>query len=549
MNSQEKPWLSSYPDGVGAKTGFEDLCIPDFLERSAREFPEDMAVNFMGSMLTFRQLKDTVDRFAACLMDLGIAKGDSVAILLPNTIQCVAAYYAILKIGGIAVMNNPLYSDKELLHQYNDSGAKALVALDLLADRMIDIRPKTSIEHIIVASIADYIPIPGLAAAVKEAPQVSRWKDVIDRYQPINISVPLTLDDIAQYQYTGGTTGVSKGVELTHANLSRNVQQIASWFPTLKRGGEMMLGALPFFHVFGLTVSMNYAMYMSWGNVLVPRPQPDQLMDAFEKFRPTFLPMVPAMYVGILNHPKISGLDLSYVTGCFCGSAPLPVDVIKQFEEKTGAVICEGFGMTESSPATHCNPFAKGKTKPGSIGVPLPDTECRIVSLADRKTDMPAGESGELIIKGPQVMESYKGMPAETGDVLRDGWLHTGDIARMDDDGYFFIVDRLKDMIISGGYNVYPRDIDEVLYQHPKVMDACAIGVPHPVRGEAVKVFVVLKEGQTATGNEIIHFCKDKLAKYKWPDEVEFRASLPKSTVGKILRKDLRSEELAKREK
>ncbi len=549
MNYQEKPWLSSYPEGVDRETEFEDLCIPEFLERSARVFPESTALNFMGCTLTFRQLKDTVDRFAACLIDLGIAKGDRVAILLPNTIQCVAAYYAILKIGGIAVMNNPLYSDKELLHQYNDSGAKALVTIDMLADRMIDLRPKTSIEHIIVASIADYIPVPGLAAAFKEAHHVHRWKDAIDRYQPLSASIRLTAEDIAQYQYTGGTTGVSKGVELTHANLSGNVQQIASWFPALRRGEEIMLGALPFFHVFGLTVSMNYAVYMSWGNILVPRPQPDQLIDALEKFRPTFLPMVPTMYIGILNHPGIGGLDLSYVTGCFCGSAPLPVDVIKKFEEKTGAVICEGFGMTESSPATHCNPFARGKTKPGSIGVPLPSTECRIVSLADRSTDMTAGESGELIVRGPQVMKGYKGMPFETEEVLRGGWLRTGDIAFMDDDGYFFIVDRLKDMIISGGYNIYPRDIDEILYQHPKVMEACAIGVPHPTRGEAVKAFVVLKEGQSATKDEIIHFCKDKLAKYKWPEEIEFRESLPKSTVGKIMRKDLRAEELAKRGK
>ncbi|HQG32351.1 MAG TPA: long-chain fatty acid--CoA ligase [Deltaproteobacteria bacterium] len=547
MNYMERPWLSSYPEGVQAKVNFEELCIPDFLERSARDFPDNTAVNFLGCKLTFRQLKDTVDRFAECLLDLGIRKGDSVAIILPNTIQCVAAYYAILKVGGIAVMNNPLYSDKELLHQYNDSGAKVLVTIDLLANRMIDLRPKTSIENIVVASIADYLPIPGLAADVKEADRVHRWKKVIEQYPPVSRDIRITMDDVGQYQYTGGTTGVSKGVELTHGNLSKNVQQLSSWFTSFQRGGEVMLGALPFFHVFGLNVSMNYAVYMAWENVLVPKPQPDKLIEALEKFKPTFLPMVPTMYIGILNHPKVKEIDLSHIAGCFCGSAPLPVDVIKQFEEKTGAIICEGFGMTESSPATHVNPSAKGKTKPGSIGIPLPDTECRIVDINDRKTDVPVGKSGELIIRGPQVMRKYKGMPAETKEVLRDGWLHTGDIAYMDEDGYFFIVDRLKDMIISGGYNIYPRDIDEVLYQHPKVQEACAIGVPHPSRGESVKVFIVLKAGQKATQEEIIDFCKDKLAKYKWPEEVEFREALPKSTVGKILRKDLRMEELAKR--
>jgi long-chain acyl-CoA synthetase len=551
MNNVNKKWLSSYTEGVPENISFDNLCIPDFLERSALEYPNQMALNFMGFTLTFRELKEVVDRFANCLVDFGINKGDSVAILLPNTIQCVAAYNAILKIGAIAVMNNPLYSDKELLHQFKDSRAKVLVTIDLLANRMIDLRPGTSIKQIVVASIADYIPsvakMKGVTADVKEAADVYLWNSLISQYQPKNLQVDLSPDDVAQYQYTGGTTGVSKGVELTHGNLSKNVQQLAAWFPNLQRGSEVMLGALPMFHVFGLTFSMNYALYMAWGNVLVPKPQPEQLFDVLAKFKPTFLPMVPTMYIGLLNHPRIKELDLSYITGCFSGSAPLPVDVIKQFEEKTGSIICEGFGMTESSPITHINPFGKGKTKPGSIGVPIPNTECRLVDINDRKTDVAAGESGELIVRGPQVMRGYKGKPEETKETIRDGWLHTGDIARMDEDGYFFIVDRLKDMIISGGYNVYPRDIDEVLYEHPKVQEACSIGVPHPSRGEAVKVFVVLKQGQQATPEEIINFCMEKLAKYKWPEEVEFRESLPKSTVGKILRKDLRTEELARR--
>ncbi len=253
------------------------------------------------------------------------------------------------------------------------------------------------------------------------------------------------------------------------------------------------------------------------------------------------------MYIGLLNHPRIESLDLSFVSGCFSGSAPLAVEIIKKFEEKTGTVICEGFGMTESSPVTHINPFAKGRTKPGSIGIPIPDVECRIVSIEDQSTDVEPGEPGELIMRGPQVMRGYKGMSGETENTIRDGWLHTGDIARMDDEGYFYIVDRLKDMILSGGYNVYPRDIDEILYTHPKVLEACSIGVPHLKRGEAIKVFVVLKPGEEATVQEIIDFCKDKLAVYKLPEEVEFRNDLPKSTVGKILRKELKAEEMNKR--
>jgi long-chain acyl-CoA synthetase len=308
-----------------------------------------------------------------------------------------------------------------------------------------------------------------------------------------------------------------------------------------------MLGALPFFHVFGLTVAMNFSIYMGWGDVLVPKPQPEPLLEAIGKFRPTFAPLVPTMYIGMLNNPLINKTDMTSIKGCFSGSAPLPVEVIRDFEKKTGAVIVEGFGMTESSPVTHINPFAGGKRKVGSIGLPISDTESRIVDLTDGKTDLPVGEIGELIVKGPQVMKGYRNMPEETSNTLGDGWLHTGDIAKMDDDGYFFIVDRKKDMIISGGYNVYPRDVEEVLFEHPKVQEATAIGIPHPVRGEAVKVFIVLKEGETATKEELLEHCKKSLAAYKLPAEFEFRKELPKTNVGKVLKKNLRAESVAKK--
>ena len=561
LRYEDKPWMTSYEKGVPATMEYENICLPAILQRTADQFPDNMALLFQGYQITFRQLNDMVNRFAACLHGFGIKKGDSVAILLPNVIPCVAAYYAILKVGGITVMNNPLYSDRELKHQFNDSGSKILITIDLLGNRMIDLRPETGIKQIVYTSIGDYLPFPKnllfplvakkkkLAADVKPAENVYKWKDVLTKSTDHPPDVPLTFNDVAMYQYTGGTTGVSKGVMLTHSNLSKQVQQAEAWFPKFNKGEEIMLGALPFFHVFGLSVAMNFGIYMGWGHILIPKPQPDALLESISKFKPTFAPLVPTMYIGMLNHPKIDKTDMTSIKGCFSGSAPLPLEVIRDFESKTGAVIVEGFGMTESSPVTHINPFSGGKRKVGSVGVPVTDTEARIVDIVDGNTDVPVGETGELLVKGPQVMKGYWNKPEETAQTLTDGWLHTGDIAKMDDDGYFYIVDRKKDMILSGGYNVYPRDIEEVLYENPKVQEAAAIGIPHPTRGEAIKIFIVMKEGETADQEEIIKYCAGKLAKYKLPAEVEFRDELPKTNVGKILKKDLRQEEMTRRDK
>ncbi|OQX09505.1 MAG: long-chain fatty acid--CoA ligase [Desulfobacteraceae bacterium IS3] len=557
---QDKPWLAHYESNVSEKVEYETVCLPEFLERTARKFPQNTALLFQGYRLTYHDLDCMVNRFARCLSEFGIRKGDSVAILLPNIIPCVAAYYAILKIGGIAVMNNPLYSDRELDHQFNDSDSKVLITLDLLANRMAALRAKTKIKQIVYTTLGDYLPFPKnllfpfvgkkkkIAADVAPAENVYKWKEVLAKYSPDPIHVAISFDDVAMYQYTGGTTGLSKGVMLTHGNLSRQVQQLSAWFPIFAEGEETMIGALPFFHVFGLSTSMNFSIYKGWGNILIPKPQPEQLLEAVSKYRPTFAPLVPTMYIGMLSHPNIRNTDLKSIKGCFSGSAPLPLEVIKEFEEKTGAVIVEGYGLTETTPVTHINPFNVEKRKIGSIGVPIPDTECRLVDLGEGTADVPIGEPGELLVRGPQVMKGYRNMPGETANVLtQDGWLHTGDIAKMDEDGYFFIVDRKKDLIISGGYNVYPRDIDEVFYEHPKVQEACTIGIPHPVRGEAAKVFVVLKPGEIAVQEELLDYCKNKLAKYKWPLEIEFRNELPKSNVGKILRKNLKAEESAKR--
>ena len=556
---KDKPWLTNYETGVPEQIDYEVICLPDIFERSAERYPDRMALLFEGYRVTFRELEQMVDRFAAVLHGFGIRKGDRVAILLPNLIPCVIGYFSILKLGGIVVMNNPLYSDRELAYQLNDSGAKTLLTLDLLSNRMIDLRPKTGIDRIVYTTIGDYLPFPKnllfklfgrlkrLAATVKAADNVYRWKDLMARTTDAPPDVSLSFDDIAMYQYTGGTTGISKGVKLSHGNLSKQVQQIAAWFPSFEPGTQVMLGALPFFHVFGLSTAMNFSIYMGWENILVPKPQTEMLIETIRKYRPTFAPLVPTMYIGILNHPDIKKMDLSCIRGCFSGSAPLPVEVIRDFESKTGAVIVEGYGLTEASPVTHVNPYAGGKRKVGSIGVPISDTRCRIVDLEEGRTDVPVGEPGELLIKGPQVMAEYWNKPEETESALKDGWLYTGDIATMDRDGYFFIIDRKKDMIISGGFKIYPRDVEEVFYEHPKVQEACCIGIPHPRRGEAVKVFVVLKERETAGEEEFIDYCKTRLAKYKWPAEIEFRTTLPKTNVGKILRKELKSEETAKR--
>lgn len=555
---EDKPWQRFYEKGVPGTISYQEICMPDILDRTAKEFADKTAIIFQGYKLTYRQLKEMVDRFATCLADFGIKQGDAVAILLPNLIPCVVAYFSILKIGAITVMNNPLYTDRELEHQFNDSGARALITLDLLANRMIDLRPRTKIRQIVYTSIGDYLPFPKnllfplvakkkkLAADVKQAPDVFTWKECIAKYRQNPPAVKLGFEDVAMYQYTGGTTGVSKGVMLTHANLSKQVQQLEAWFPQFGRGTQTVLGALPYFHVFGLSCAMNFAIHSGASQVLVPRPQPEPLLESIREFKPTFVALVPTMYIGMLNHPDLKKTDMSCIRGAFSGSAPLPVEVIHEFERITGAVIVEGFGLTETTPVTHINPFG-GVRKVGSIGVPISDTECRIVSLDDGVTDVPAGEPGELIIKGPQVMKGYKGMPDETANTLRNGWCYTGDIAKIDQDGYFYIVDRKKDMIISGGFNIYPRDIDEVLYEHPKVQEACTIGIPDPKRGENVKVFVVLREGQTATQEELIEYCAIRLAKYKLPAEIEFRKELPKTNVGKILRKQLRAEELEKR--
>ncbi len=551
----DKPWLKSYASGVSPSLQYESITLSEVLARTAAKHPDKTALIFLDVKITYKQLNDMVNSFANALIDMGVKPGDKVAMLMPNMPQIVIASYGAWRAGAVVVMNNPLYTDHELEHQLNNSESTVLVTLDLLGPRMIALRPKTPVKKIVIAHIRDHLKFPKkqlLPIVAKDkhkdipaTPEVYEWMDVIKKYPATDPKISVDFDSLASLQYTGGTTGVSKGVILSHKNLSSNVQQINAWFPGFEEGEQVMLGVLPIFHSFGLTCVMNFTIWKAGSIVLIPRPEPKVILEAVHKHKVNFYPAVPTIYVGLLNHPDLAKYDISSIKGCFSGAAPLPVEVIKEFEAKTGAQICEGYGLSETSPVVTINPWG-GKTKVGSIGLPVADTEIRIVDLEEGTKDMPQGQPGEVIIRGPQVTSGYYKMPDETAKTVKDGWLYTGDIGTMDEEGYFFIVDRKKDMIIAGGYNIYPRDIDEVLFEHPKILEACAIGVPDTYRGETVKAFVVLKPGETMTAEEVIEYCKEKLAKYKVPTLVEFIDSLPKSGVGKILRKELRAKELAK---
>jgi long-chain acyl-CoA synthetase len=554
----EKPWYKSYAKGIPRQMEYERTPMPVALARTAREFPEKTALVFIDAKISYRQLDELANRFAHALIDMGVKPGDKVAMLMPNMPQLVAAVYGAWRAGAVVVMNNPLYTDVELEYQFNNSASTFLVAVDLICPRMIGLRPKTQIKNLVVAHIRDHLKFPKkqllpLVAKDKHrniprTPNVHEWMDLLKKNPATDPKVPVDFDGLACLQYTGGTTGVSKGVMLSHANLSKNVQQIVAWFPGFNKGEITHLGALPIFHSFGLTCCMNICVWMGWTDVLIPRPEPQAILEAIHKQKINFFPAVPTMYVGVLNHPGASKFDLTSIKGCFSGAAPLPVEVIKDFEAKTGSQICEGYGLSETSPVVTTNPYG-GKTKVGSIGLPVPDTDIKIVDLVDGTREMPVGEPGEVLVKGPQVTSGYYQMPEETAMAIRDGWLYTGDIGTMDAEGYFYIVDRKKDLVIAGGYNIYPREIDEVLFEHPKILEACAVGIPDPYRGETIKAFVVLKPGQTLTEEEVIKYCGEKLARYKVPRMVEFVGSLPKSGVGKILRKELRAMELAKGKK
>jgi long-chain acyl-CoA synthetase len=562
--NNDKPWLAAYESHVPPSLDYPNTTLPAALEATARRSPDVAAILFKGTRINYRQHNQNVDRFAAALQKLGVRKGDRVAVHLPNCPQFIIAYYAVLRVGAIVVPCNPIYTPRELEHQLRDSGAIVIVTLSSKYAEVRSIRERTAVQKVIVAQIKTYFPPllrllftlllekkGGHRAHLTGDATVSWFTDVMASAPEKPTAVDVRPEDAAVLMYTGGTTGVSKGAELTHRNILVNAYQVIKWMNAVE-GQESMLTALPLFHSYGMTCCMNPGALQAGTALLVPDPRDiKDILKTIHRYRPTFYPGVPAMYAAINNHPDAGKYNLRSLKVCNSGAAPLPVEVQERFQQLTGARLIEGYGLSETSPVTHVNP-AYGRNRLGTIGVPVPDTEARIVDGDTGERILGPGEIGELCLRGPQVMKGYWNRPDETAKVMRtypDGggpWLLTGDLALMESDGYFRIVDRKKDMILgAGGYNIYPREIDDVLFAHPKVREAAVFGVLVPERGEVVKALVVLKDGETATAEEIIAYCKQNLAPYKVPRSVEFRTELPKTLVGKILRRALREEDEA----
>jgi long-chain acyl-CoA synthetase len=530
----EKPWLKFYEPHVPEHLDYPETVMPKALEETARKYPDHTALIFNNAKITYREYNAAVDRFAAALQGLGVKKGDRVAIHLLNCPQFPIAYYAVLRIGGIVVPCNPVYTAREMRHQLKDSGAEVIVTLSMMYPIIQQIRAETKLRHVIVANIKTYLPpiLRVLFTLLKEKKGGHRvdisgdantywFTDVLAKGPAKPQPVELSWDDTAVLMYTGGTTGVSKGAELTHQNILVNAQQCKVWI-SAGEAEDISLTALPLYHSFAMTTCMNMDTLIGAAMLLIPNPRDlEDVLKNITKHKPTFYPGVPAMYVAINNYPDLGKYDVGSIKACVSGAAGLPVEVQKRFQELTGARLVEGYGLSEATPVTHANPIY-GDNRVGTIGLPWPDTEAQIVDIETGEQVLGVGEAGELCIRGPQVMKGYWNMPEETANTLRAGWLHTGDIAVMDEDGYFKIVDRKKDMILgAGGFNIYPREVEDVLYEYPK-------------------------EGETATEEEIIAFCRENLAPYKVPKFVEFRSELPKTMVGKILRRVLVEEDKKK---
>ncbi len=548
LDSAAKPWTRYYDPGVPTTIDYPQVALPTLLSRSARAHPNRAALRFLGGTTSYSRLASLVDRFAGALRDLGVRKGDRVAIMLPNCPQFVIAFYGTLRIGAIAVPTNPLYKQHEIAHQLKDSGSETLVTLDLLYATAKKALPGTPVRNTIVTGVQDFLApykVPfykrrvakaGTAVPDLKGEPIPSFADML-KHQRYTEATAASFDDVAILQYTGGTTGVSKGAVLTHRNLVSNAIQTRSWSPSVPGEVGSTLCVTPFFHVYGLTVCMNNTIYAGGTMLLIPRFTPPDMLAAVRKFRPKYFPGVPTMYMALASEPGIKPDDCASLEVCISGSAPLPREVQEAFETKTGGKVVEGYGLTEASPVVIANPLRRSKI--GKIGLPFPDTEIKMVQR-DSEEPVPLGEEGELLVRGPQVMREYWNRPDETAKVLTsDGWLRTGDIGSLDEEGYVAILDRAKDIIIAGGFNIYPREVEDVLFQHPAVAEAAVAGVPDDYRGETVKAFIVLKPGTTATEKEIISFTRDHLAAFKAPSFVEFRTELPKTTVGKVLRREL----------
>ncbi|PZQ45867.1 MAG: dicarboxylate--CoA ligase PimA [Micavibrio aeruginosavorus] len=552
-------YRNSYPQGVQWEAHIPVYPVFDMLERTAEHFGDRPAFDFLNFKLSWGEIHDQASRLARALQDRGIGKGRRVGIFLPNCPNFVIAYYAIMRTGATAVNYNPLYSEKELMHQINDSGTDTMIAadLELLYGKMKKMIGNTCLEHLILCKFTDMLPFPKNLlfpllkkkdlAKVESESDVSWYHDLINHS---NKPLPVEIDpvnDVALLQYTGGTTGVPKGAMLTHQNIVANVEQCSMWLTGVKMGQEKMLGVLPFFHVFAMTTVMNFAVRHALEIVALPRFELEATLKLIHKKQPHYFPAVPAIYNAVNNYKNLSKFNLRSLRSCISGGAPLPVEVKKTFERNTGCVVIEGYGLTESSPVVSANP-CQGLNKPGSIGLPFPGTIVEIVNPDDKKTLMPIGERGELCVRGPQVMKGYWGKEEATLDVLKDGRLHTGDVAIMDQDGYIFIVDRLKDMIITNGYNVYPRNVEEAIYQNDAVEECIVAGLPDAARGEIVKAWIKLKSGETLTADKLKEFLSTRISPMEMPRQIEFRDQpLPKTMIGKLSRKDILAEEKAKK--
>ena len=554
----EKLWLASYPEEVPHSIELPEIPVHQFLTQAFESAPNKVAIHFMGRELTYKELYESALKFANYLRSLGVEKGDRVAVMLPNCPQAVIAYYGTMYAGGIVVQTNPLYTERELQYQMADSGAKVILVMDILYPRAMKILHETKIENVIVTGIKDYLPFPknlvypfiqkkqyGFSVKVEHSGTNHLFTEVMKMAKTDKIEQNFNFEnDLALLQYTGGTTGFPKGVMLTHKNLVANTMMCDAWMYKCKKGEEIILGILPFFHVYGMTTVLVLSVMQQGKMVLLPKFDAEQALKTIDKQKPTLFPGAPTMYIGLLNHPELAKYDLSSIKACLSGSAALPLEVQEKFEELTGGRLVEGYGLTETSPVTHANPIWDHRIN-GSIGLPWPNTEAVILRSGEAEV-LPVGEIGEIAVKGPQVMKGYWNRPEETAMTFADGWFLTGDLGYMDDKGYFYVVDRKKDMIIAGGFNIYPREVEEVLYEHEAIQECVVAGIPDPYRGETVKAYIVLKEGKSVTDKELNEFCRKNLAAYKVPRIYEFRKELPKTAVGKILRRTLIEEEKQK---
>jgi long-chain acyl-CoA synthetase len=560
-----KPWLEHYDEGIPETIDYPNIPLDRLLADAAAKHPERTATFFgamvgsrlMDAKLTYRQLNDAVNKFGAGLQKLGVQKGDRVAIMLPNCPQFVIAAYATWRIGGIMVCCNPLYMPREVEHLVEDSGTETFVVMSQFYERVKSIRAETHLKRVIVSNIKEYFPgllklLFTLAKEKKEGHKAdisgdadTHWfQDVLGSASANPASVEIDPEEVSTLIYTGGTTGGPKGAQLSHRNLVSNATALNVWTRS-KEAGESLLAVMPYFHSYGLMVGMHVCIANANTMVQIPNPRDMvHVLKSIETHSVTYYPGVPTMFVGLLNFPERDKYSLASLRFAVSAAAPLPPELQQQFQDVTGGVMLEAYGLTESSPCATMDPIDRPRAN--SLGVPLPDTDVRIMDVETGEQELEPGEIGEIVIKGPQVMKGYWNLPTETDNALRvgpdgqPGWLFTGDIGLMDEDGYFHMADRKKDMIIAGGYNIYPADVEAVLFEHPKVKEAAVIGVPDEYRGESVKAFVVLKEGQTASEEEIIGFCKEQMAAYRVPRAVEFREDLPKSMIGKVLRRELK---------